>query len=142
MLKVKLLRSGAKAPTVAHPGEDLGYDVYAAEGCILVAGLGPVVVKTGISIEDTQGRGFIVKDRSSMAVKGAVTHAGVIDAGYRGEIGVVMSLLGTGWSYGIQPGDKIAQLIPVIPATNSPVSVVENLSSSSRGEGGYGSSGR
>lgn len=135
MLKVILLDPGAKAPTVSNPG-DLGYDLYALEDVVL--NVSPQWVRTGIAVQDTDGRGFIVKDRSSMAGKGIFTHGGVIDAGYRGEIKLCM----TSWInfIRIKAGDKVAQLIPIMPST-TPVEIVDALDDSLRGCKGFGSSG-
>ena len=103
MLRCKLLRPEAKAPTIAHPGEDLGYDLYSAE-TVVFAPRGHAVVPTGVSIEltgcDGTPMGALVRDRSSMASRRIITTAGVIDAGYRGEIKIVMENLGEterGW---------------------------------------------
>src|SRR5271170_2076393 len=85
MLKVKLLHPDAKLPTVAHPGSDLGYDLYAIEDVTLHPGK-PVKVRTGIAVEGPPGHGFILGDRSSMAARGITYAGGRIDAGYRGEI--------------------------------------------------------
>lgn len=136
MLLVKLLEEGAKAPTVANEG-DLAYDLYALEGANLVKGH-VTKVRTGVAVQDTDGRGFIIKDRSSMASKGVFTHGGVIDAGYRGEI-IILFIAG-GKPLHVEAGQKIAQMIPVIPST-TPVQIVDALSDSSRGTGGFGSSG-
>jgi dUTP pyrophosphatase len=143
MIKVRLHRPEAKAPTVAHPGEDLGYDVYAAEAVTLPA-RGGAIVPTGISVEltDDNGRpmGALVRDRSSMAVKHIITTAGVIDSGYRGELRIVMENLSDS-PFEIHVGDKIANLIPY-PVLTSSVEVVEQLAESSRASGGFGSTGR
>ena len=97
MLRVKLLAEGARAPVVAHPGEDLGYDLFALQGAAL-APRATVKVRTGISVEARHPGtgaplGLLVRDRSSMAARGIATTAGVIDAGYRGEILVLMTNL-------------------------------------------------
>jgi dUTP pyrophosphatase len=143
MLKVKLHRPEAKAPTVAHPGEDLGYDVYAAES-VLLPPRGNAVVPTGISVELTSADGLpmgaLLRDRSSMAIRRLIVTAGVIDSGYRGEIRVVMENLGDSRAE-IHAGDKIANLIPY-PVLTGQVSVVDDLAESSRAAGGFGSSGR
>jgi dUTP pyrophosphatase len=142
MLKVRLLRAEAKAPTVAHPGEDLGYDLYAAE-TVQFAPRGGAIVPTGISVEisDGQGRamGALLRDRSSLAVRRLMVTAGVIDAGYRGEVRVVMENLSE-QAQTITAGDKIANLIPY-PVYTGAVEVVEGLAASRRGGGGFGSSG-
>ncbi len=143
MLKVKLLRPEAKAPTIAHPGEDLGYDLYAAE-TVTIAARGMHVVPTGISIELTSAEGeplgALVRDKSSMAMRRLAVTAGVIDAGYRGELRIVMENLGD-TEQTIHAGDKLANLIPY-PVLTTPVEVVDELAESKRKAGGFGSSGK
>jgi deoxyuridine 5''-triphosphate nucleotidohydrolase (dut) len=143
MLRCKLLRPDAKAPTIAHPGEDLGYDLYAAETVAFPA-RGHAVVPTGVSVEltgvDGTPMGALVRDRSSMALRRIITTAGVIDAGYRGEVKIVMENLGD-TEQTIHLGDKIANLLPY-PVLTTAVEVVEDLAESKRGAGGFGSSGK
>src|SRR5271170_2116386 len=152
MLKVKLLHPDAKLPTVAHPGSDLGYDLYAIEDVTLHPGK-PVKVRTGIAVEGPPGHGFILGDRSSMAAKGATYAGGRIDAGYRGEILVCLIntnqpeirlrpikndagqltdvfLEQTDVSIQIRKGDKIVQLSPFAAMTYGEVVVADELSSS------------
>src|SRR5436305_15021320 len=127
MLKVQLLSSGAKAPTIAHPGEDLGYDIYASETVKLTA-KGNALVPTGIAIECTsngKSMGCLLRDRSSLASKRLAILAGVIDAGYRGELKVVMENLGD-QPYVIHSGDKIENMIPH-PVLTETEEVVTNL---------------
>jgi dUTP pyrophosphatase len=143
MLKVKLLSASAKAPAVAHPGEDLGYDLFAAE-TVTIPARGHVIVPTAISIECTsqsgEPMGALLRDKSSMAARRLTVTGGVIDAGYRGEIRVLMENLGEQPAT-IHSGEKIANLIPY-PVLTGEVQVVEDLSESSRKAGGFGSSGR
>jgi dUTP pyrophosphatase len=144
MLRVKLLEPGARAPVVAHPGEDLGYDLFALEG-VTLAPRATVKVRTGIAVEARHPStgaplGLLVRDRSSMAARGVATTAGVIDSGYRGEILVLMTNLGD-TSVELKAGEKIAQMIPV-PVLTGPVQEVETLEVSARAEKGFGSSGR
>jgi dUTP pyrophosphatase len=164
MLKVKLLHPDAKLPTVAHPGSDLGYDLYAIEDVTLYPGK-PVKVRTGIAVEGPPGIGFILGDRSSMAAKGVTYAGGRIDAGYRGELLICLintnqpefrfqsikdetgkltdvTFEQTDVSVQIRKGDKIIQLSPFAAMTGGEVVMVEELSSSERGEKGFGSSGR
>jgi dUTP pyrophosphatase len=136
MLKVKLLAEDAKAPTVAHPGEDLAYDLYALSDHALTPGT-VHKVRTGIAVDG--GLGFLIKDRSSMAAAGFFTHGGVIDPGYRGEIMILFTATHEGSR--IRKHDKIAQMVPV-PALTSEVEVVDALTEAARGEKGFGSSGR
>jgi dUTP pyrophosphatase len=143
MLRVKLLSPQAKAPTVAHPGEDLGYDVYSAV-TLTIPTRGHAVVSTGIAIECTspsgEKMGALLRDKSSMAARRLVLTGGVIDAGYRGEVRVLMENLGDAPAE-IRAGDKIANLIPY-PVLTGQVEVVEELTESRRQAGGFGSSGR
>ena len=143
MLRVKKLDQGARLPVVAHPGEDLGYDVFALEGAMLVPHR-TVRVRTGIAVEARHPEtgaplGLLVRDRSSMAARGLATTAGVIDAGYRGEVQIVMTNLGEA-TVEIQPGEKIAQMIPV-PVLTGQVKELEDLEASARDAKGFGSSG-
>jgi dUTP pyrophosphatase len=143
MLRVKRLEASAGLPVVAHPGEDLGYDVFALETTAL-APRATVRVRTGIAVEardPASGRplGLLVRDRSSMAARGIATTGGVIDAGYRGEILILMTNLGEA-AIEINAGEKIAQMIPVHVLTG-PVEEAETLQGSSRAEKGFGSSG-
>ena len=130
-------------PEVAHPGEDLGYDLFALEGVTLNPGA-TVRVRTGIAVEARHPQtgvplGLLVRDRSSMAARGLATTGGVIDAGYRGEILVVMTNLGNA-TVELKPGDKIAQMVPV-PVLTGPVEDVDSLQDSARAEKGFGGSG-
>jgi dUTP pyrophosphatase len=137
MLKVKKLVPDATLPTVAHAGEDIGYDLYSVEDITLPAH-GAAGVHTGIAIEFVPTAGGIVKTRSGLAKKRLMCNAGVIDAGYRGEIIVLMENLGD-QPYSISKGDKIAQLLehPFLAGE-----VVESeLSGAARGSKGFGSSG-
>ena len=144
MLRVKLLDPAARAPVVAHPGEDLGYDLFALEPAELPPHA-TVRVRTGIAVEarhpsSGEPLGLLVRDRSSMAAKGIATTAGVINAGYRGEILILMTNLGT-TPLAISAGEKIAQMIPA-PILTGTVEEVESLEHSARAVKGFGSSGR
>jgi dUTP pyrophosphatase len=144
MLRVKLLDPVARLPIVAHPGEDLGYDVFALES-VTLAPRATVRVRTGIAVEARHPLtgdplGLLVRDRSSVASRGIATTAGVIDAGYRGEILILMTNIGSE-SQRLNAGEKIAQMIPV-PILTGPVQQAEVLESSSRTHKGFGSSGK
>lgn len=137
MLKVKKLSPDAMLPTVAHPGEDIGYDLYSAEDITLPA-YGAAGVHTGIAIEFSPAAGGIVKTRSGMAKKRLICNAGVIDAGYRGEVIVLIENLADE-PYSIRKGDKIAQLLEH-PFLAGDV-VEDELTDAVRGAKGFGSSG-
>ena len=118
--------------------------MFALEGAVL-APHATGKVRTGIAVEarhpDTGvPLGLLVRDRSSMAARGIATTAGVIDAGYRGEILILMTNLGEA-AVEVKAGEKIAQMIPV-PVLTGTVEQVENLEDSARAEKGFGSSGR
>ena len=139
-----MLEDGARVPVVAHPGEYLGYDLFALEGVVLQSRM-TVRVRTGIAVEarhpETGGAlGLLVRDRSSMAARGIATTGGVIDAGYRGEILVLMTNLGDA-TVELNAGEKIAQMVPV-PVLTGPVEEVKSLEDSARAAKGFGSSGK
>jgi dUTP pyrophosphatase len=141
VLKVKLLDPEAIIPTVGYPGEDLGYDLYTTTTTVIPAH-GFVTLNTGIAVEfmfesePDLKFGFIVKTRSSMGRKGLVILGGVIDAGYRGEIHLMIGSFADE-DINITAGDKIANLVP-IPVVAKKVDVTE-LTLSQRGENGFGS---
>lgn len=153
MLLVKILDTRATLPTVNNPGEDLAYDLYAIENVTLNPGV-PTKVRTGIaavysfpeaSSESNVPFGLLIRDRSSMAAKGIIVTGGVVDAGYRGEILVVLTNIPQGGTpylpQYITKGQKIAQAIPLPVLTGKGVSEVAELPSSARGQAGFGSSG-
>jgi dUTP pyrophosphatase len=144
MLRVKRLDPAACLPQVAHPGEDLGYDVFALEGARL-GSRATVRVRTGIAVEARHPEtcaplGLLVRDRSSMAARGIAATGGVIDAGYRGEILILLTNL-SDKEIELSAGEKIAQMIPV-PVLTGLVEEAEMLEDSARAEKGFGSSGR
>lgn len=131
-------------PVVAHPGEDLGYDVFALED-VQLDPRETVRVRTGIALEarhpDTgKPLGLLVRDRSSMAARGLATTGGIIDAGYRGEVLILMTNIGA-QTVDLRAGEKIAQMIPV-PVLTGDVVQVQGLEDSARAEKGFGSSGK
>jgi dUTP pyrophosphatase len=82
----------------------------------------------------------LVKDRSSLALRGLHVLGGVIDSGYRGEIKVVLVNFGTSWVT-FNPGDRVAQLVVLSLAGGDRIHEADDLSPSDRGEGGFGSTG-
>jgi len=136
--KVKLLHPAAKAPAYAHEG-DAGMDVYACEDYTLQPGERHTF-KLGFSAEFDPGYVCLVWDRSGLAVKQGLTNlGGVIDAGYRGEYGII-ALNTSAEPVSIKKGDRIAQLL-IQPVERAQVEVVKELSDTSRQTGGWGSTG-
>lgn len=142
-LQVKLLHPEAKLPTKAHPEEDAGFDLYSVvEGVVPphAANSSPVNIDTGIAFAIPQGYYGQLMTRSSYGKMGMRVHPGVIDSGYRGPITVLVHNLSEE-PREIRKGDKVAQLL-ILPVPFTEVSVVDELPTSSRGEKGFGSSGR
>lgn len=137
-LPMRRLDPAAVLPTRAH-ADDAGLDLYSLEDAAFLPGEGRVV-RTGVAVAVPLGHVGLVCDRSSLAKRGLKTAGGVIDAGYRGELGVVL------WNISAAPqsvkkGERLAQLLVVPVATPAPVEV-EDLGETARGVGGFGSTGR
>jgi dUTP pyrophosphatase len=146
-LKVQLLRPGlAVLPQYASPGA-AGMDLRAAiDGAITLAPGERIAVPTGIAIALPRGHEAQVRPRSGLARKhgiGMVNAPGTIDEDYRGEVQVLLVNLGRE-AYVIEPGDRIAQLVvaAVTRVRAELVQTVEELGTTERGSGGFGSTGR
>ncbi len=127
-------------PTRAHPG-DAGVDLRARSGGSLEPGE-RCLVPTGIAVAIPSGYAGLVVPRSGLAVRhgiGVVNAPGLIDAGYRGEVGVVLVNHGD-VLFTFERGDRIAQLVVVPVWSGDPVEVDE-LPSTPRAGGGFGSTG-
>jgi dUTP pyrophosphatase len=136
------LSEAAKPPLRAHPG-DAGCDLFAAESARLEPGE-RASVGTGIAVEIPEGSAGLVLPRSGLAAKhgiSVVNAPGLIDAGYRGEVRVLLLNTDNNDAFEIEPGDRIAQLVIVDVADADPIEV-ESLADSARGVGGFGSTGR
>jgi dUTP pyrophosphatase len=128
-------------PTYAHPG-DAGCDLSSVEEIVLAPGH-RAVVSTGTSVALPDGYVALVMPRSGLAAKhgiSLVNSPGVIDAGYRGEIKVVMINTDLGQSFSISPGDRIAQLV-IQKVERARFHLVETLPGSERQAGSFGSTG-
>ncbi|MEK7539929.1 MAG: dUTP diphosphatase [Patescibacteria group bacterium] len=137
-LKVQKVRPEAQLPVYAHPG-DAGLDIRAALAAQIPSGE-RVAVATGLALELPQGTVVLVWDKIGRALKqGLKTMAGVIDAGFRGEFLVVL-LNTSDQVVKIEPGDKIAQLL-IQPVNQVEVEEVTSVADSTRGQGGFGSTG-
>jgi dUTP pyrophosphatase len=141
-IRIQRIHPAAVLPVYAHgPEEDAGMDLHAVEEAVLAPGK-PQLVATGLTVEIPAGFEAQVRPRSGLALKHAITipnAPGTIDPGYRGEVRVILLNLGNA-PYTIHPGDRIAQLIV---ARYEAIEWQEgDLAVSTRGEGGFGSSGR
>ena len=137
-LKVRKVRPGARLPAYQHPG-DAGLDLFSAVDEVLAAGE-LKAVPTGLQLAVPEGHAGLIWDKSGISLHGVHRLAGVVDAGYRGEVKVVMINLGKE-PFVIKQGMKIAQLL-VQPVTAAEVTEVSDLDDTPRGEGGFGSTGR
>lgn len=140
-LPVQRLDPRAVLPTRAHPG-DAGLDLHALEPAELAPGE-RTSVRTGIAVAIPDGCAGLVVPRSGLAARhgiSVVNAPGLIDAGYRGEIRVLLLNTDPTRSWNLQAGDRIAQLVISPVALPDPEEVAE-LSSTTRGVGGFGSSG-
>jgi dUTP pyrophosphatase len=138
-LKFKKLSENAILPTRANP-TDAGLDLYAAKRQQIFGQGHRALIETGVSVEIPEGHYGRIAPRSSLALNhGVDVMAGVVDASYRGPVGVVLINHGE-HAVDINPGDRIAQLI--IEKIETPVAVwAEDLDETERGEGGFGSTG-
>jgi len=141
-LPIARVNADAVLPSRAHEG-DAGLDLYACEA----AHIGPGErwsVGTGIAVEIPDGHAGLVLPRSGLAKKhgiALVNSPGLIDSGYRGEIRVLLLNTDPAETFRVVAGDRIAQLVIAPIALAEPVEAPA-LAESTRGEGGFGSSGR
>jgi dUTP pyrophosphatase len=147
VLEVPLVRldPDLPVPAYAHPG-DAGADLYAREDVVLPAGGGRALVPTGIALALPPGSAGFVLPRSGLALRHGVTclnTPGLIDAGYRDELRVLLVNTDPSVAYEVKRGDRIAQLViqSVEEARFSEADQGE-LPESSRGFGGFGHTGR
>lgn len=137
LVKVKKLNPAAKLPHRAHEG-DSGADLFALEA-VTIAPRSLSKVGTGIAVALPEGHSGIVWGKSSIESQGIKVMAGLVDAPYRGEVIVCLFNL-TDTPFKIDKGQKIAQLV-VLP-TVYPSFVEAELDETTRGTGGFGSTGR
>ena len=135
------LSEAAVAPLRAH-GDDAGLDLHAAEA----ARLGPgerASVGTGVALAIPEGRAGLVLPRSGLAARHGITlmnAPGLIDAGYRGELRVLLLNTDRRATFEVSPGDRIAQLVVVRHEAPEPHEVAA-LDETARGASGFGSTG-
>ena len=140
-LKFKRIHPDAVLPAYAHPS-DAGMDVRSVEDLTIPAGR-HALVRTGLVALLPIGYEIQVRPRSGLALKSGVTvlnSPGTIDAGYRGEIGVILINFGTA-DFAIAKGDRIAQFV-VAPVTQPAIVEADVVDETARGVGGFGSTGK
>ncbi len=141
-LRFARLGETAVAPSRAHPG-DAGYDLCSAERASIAPGE-RASVGTGVAVAIPEGHAGLVLPRSGLAARhgiALVNAPGLIDAGYRGELRVLLLNTDRETAFEVAPGDRIAQL--VIVRHEAPELVeADTLDETVRGDGGFGSTGR
>ena len=140
-LKIQKLDKKLKKPEYAHIG-DAGLDLYSAVDCILRPSERRKV-PTGIKIAIPEGYAGFVQPKSGLAIKNGlslVNTPGLIDSGYRGEVCAILINLDPQKDIIIKRGDKICQLV-IQRVENVEIEITDELENTSRGEGGFGSSG-
>ncbi len=141
-LRFQRLDAAAQLPVRAHPG-DAGVDLHALAAVTLAPGA-RTAVRTGLAVEIPVGQAGLVLPRSGLALRhgiALVNAPGLIDAGYRGEVRVLLLNTDREQTVELSAGERIAQLVLVDVALPEIVEV-DALSDSARGSGGFGSSGR
>jgi len=138
---VRRLRAGAVLPRQAYEA-DAGLDLAAAERVVIPPGE-RAVVGTGLAVAIPSGHAGLVVPRSGLAARhglGKVNAPGLIDAGYRGEVKVILLNTDRGEPFVVEPGMRIAQLV-IVEVPSVELVEVDELPPSERGDGGLGSSG-
>ncbi|HEV8425163.1 MAG TPA: dUTP diphosphatase [Actinomycetes bacterium] len=141
-LPVRRLHPDLPLPAYAHPG-DAGADLRAAEEVVLPPG-GRAVLGTGMALAVPEGYAAFVHPRSGLAARHGITVVnapGTVDAGYRGEVRVVLLNTDPAEPFTVRRGDRIAQLV-VQPVARVRFLDVDELPATPRGAGGFGSTGR
>lgn len=141
ILRYRRLSDAARPPAQAHEG-DAGYDLHAAEGVSLAPGE-RISVGTGIAVAIPAGHAGLVLPRSGLAARSGITlvnSPGLIDAGYRGELRVLLLNTDQRAPFEVNVGDRIAQLV-LVRVESPGLEEADALDQTARGEGGFGSSG-
>lgn len=139
-LKVKLVHKDAKLPEYAHEG-DAGLDLFSVNDCEISPGHSKLI-DTGIIVELPKRTEAQIRPRSGLALKNQITvlnSPGTIDEGYRGNIGVILINHGK-QTFKVSVGMKIAQMV-IKPILSVGIVQVDELSTSERSSGGFGSTG-
>lgn len=137
-LKVRRIHKDAKLPSYGHVG-DAGLDLFSVMECVLKGGEARAI-STGIQVAIPEGYVGLIWDKSGISLKNIHRLAGVVDSGYRGEIKVVLANLNTE-AFSVEKGMKIAQML-IQPIVRVKVVDCEVLDDTSRGQNGFGSTGK
>ncbi len=137
-IRVKRIQKDARLPRYSHRG-DAGLDLFSSVDCVLENGQ-ILAVPTGIQVAIPQGFVGLIWDKSGLSLQGVHRLAGVIDSGYRGEVKVVMANL-RNKPFVIEKGMKVAQML-IQPVEEIKVVESDTLEETSRGERGFGSTGK
>ena len=139
MIKVKFKELDTNAIPFSYSREgDACMDMYSLADDIIYP-RGTVIIPTGIAVEIPEGYEGIVRGRSGLASKGIQAHLGTIDSAYRGDVGIIITNT-SNTPFEVKAGMRLAQFT-VKPVYHIELEEVEELSDTSRGSNGYGSSG-
>lgn len=142
-IEMKLLDPDLPHPTAQHHG-DAGYDLHAREDAKLEPGGGRALVPTGIALAIPHGYAGFVQPRSGLALRHGLTclnTPGLIDAGYRDELKVILVNTDPHDAYQVKRGDRVAQLV-IQKVEDVEWQIVGDLPDSTRSTGGFGSTGK
>ncbi len=140
-IEILKLNEAAIIPSYSHP-EDAGLDLFAVEAQLILPGE-TKLINTGIAIALPPGTEAQIRPRSGLALKHSITvlnSPGTIDAGYRGEIGIILINLGK-QRFQVFPGMKIAQMV-IASIIQAKLTLVDRLNATTRGIDGFGSTGK
>ena len=142
MVAIRIIRENeAKLPHYSHNG-DSGMDLYSVEDCGVIQPMERKLIRTGIRLEIPVGYEAQIRPKSGLAINHGITHLntpGTIDSNYRGEIKIILINLGRE-PYKVEKGKKVGQMI-FSKVETAVLEETEELSQTSRGDGGFGSTG-
>jgi dUTP pyrophosphatase len=140
MVDVKIILNNVELPSYAN-ADDSGVDLYSKEDVVIPAGAKGFLVKTGIRVELEKGYELQIRPKSGNSIKTPIrVILGTVDSGYRGEIAVILDNLGNE-DFKLSKDKAVAQaVLNYVPKIK--FKIVEELSNTDRGQGGFGSSGR
>lgn len=140
MFKIKMMHDGVKLPTKAYEG-DAGFDVYSHSPAVTLGPGERYKFRLGFAMELQDGFVALIQGKSGLAAdKGLCTIGNVIDSNYRGECHAILVNMGQ-TSVTVSPREKVAQMIIILCYTGTRYEIVDQLSDTDRGTGGFGSTG-